>query len=263
MSAVNLSIVCYLAACVLYLICAVFRRSFAGRIASATLTLGLISNGTAVILRWHNAGHPPLSNMHESLIFIAFCIAATALIVELRYGLKIIAAFAALMSLLALGYASLLDATIAPLMPALKSNWLIIHVMTYFIAYGAATIAAIAAVAYLIMKWMHSPNEEIAGRLDSISYRLILFAFPFLTVGLTTGAVWANIAWGRYWGWDPKETWSLVTWFVYALYLHARTMRGWKGGCTAIIAVAGFVFIVFTFLGVNFLMSGLHSYAGS
>jgi len=131
-----------------------------------------------------------------------------------------------------------------PLIPALKSYWFLIHVPAYFAAYGALVVATIAA----------------ACGLDKLSYRLIVFSFPFLTIGLTTGAVWANAAWGRYWGWDPKETWALVTWLVYALYLHLRFIKGWRGKRMAAVAVVGFVFVVFTYFGVNFLLGGLHSY---
>ncbi len=260
MSAVNISIALYFAACVFYFAGGIFKRPKIVRIASAILAGGIVSNMVAVAMRWYMAGRPPLSNMHESLVFIAFSIALVSLIVELKYEISAIGAFAALMALLALGYGSILDTAITPLLPALKSNWLIIHVTAYFIAYGALAVATIAAAIYLVMAWTHFSDREFLNSLDGLSFRLILFAFPFLTVGLTTGAVWANVAWGRYWGWDPKETWSLITWLIYALYLHLRSMRGWRGGQTAAVAVAGFVFVVFTFMGVNLLMGGLHSY---
>jgi cytochrome c-type biogenesis protein CcsB len=260
MNPINLSLVLYFAACVLYFLGEIFTRPKVGTVASATFAVGIISNLVAVIARWFQSGHPPLSNMHESLAFIAFFVALVSIVVVLKYKIKIVGAFSALAALMALGYASILDTTIQPLMPALKSNWLIIHVTTYFAAYGALVVATISAAGFLIINSSKSPHETLSRRLDTLSFRLILFAFPFLTIGLTTGAVWANVAWGRYWGWDPKETFSLVTWLIYALYLHLRTMRGWQGKRTAVVAVAGFFFIIFTFFGVNFLMGGLHSY---
>ena len=102
---------------------------------------------------------------------------------------------------------------------------------------------------------------SLPSRLDALSYRLIGIAFPFLTVGITTGAIWANVAWGRYWGWDPKETWSLITWLLYALYLHARLSRGWQGRRAALLSVGAYGAVLMTFVGVNLFMGGLHSYA--
>jgi cytochrome c-type biogenesis protein CcsB len=230
------------------------------RIASAILAGGIVLNAIAVGLRWYSTGHAPLSNLHESFVVVALSIAVVALLVELKNRIRFISAFSALMAVLSIGYASILDTSIQPLMPALKSNWLVIHVTAYFIGYGALTVGTVAAILYLISAAARTPDETQLRRLDALSFRLILLSFPFLTVGLTTGAVWANVAWGRYWGWDPKETWSLMTWLVYAVYLHLRTMRGWKNKRMAFVALIGFVFVIFTFFGVNFLLSGLHSY---
>jgi ABC-type transport system involved in cytochrome c biogenesis permease subunit len=157
------------------------------------------------------------------------------------------------------GGVSLLDKTVQPLMPALKSNWLAIHVMSYFIGYGAATISFILALSYLFTL-KKTQNDELLNLLDSLSFRFIVFSFPFLTIGLTTGSVWANVAWGSWWSWDPKETWSLITWLVYAVYLHLHFFRGIKGRVCVYLNILGFCCIIFTFLGVNYLLSGLHSY---
>ncbi len=238
----------------------VSRRRTAGSVAAAVLAAGSIANLAAVALRWVAAGRPPLSNMHECLVFVAFPVAVTAAVVHFRYRLPFVGAISSLAAALAIGYASLLDSSITPVMPALKSNWLVIHVTSYFVGYGALIVATAAAAAVILTSFGRHVDQSRQQRMDSLSFRLILFAFPFMTVGLTTGAVWANVAWGRYWGWDPKETWSLVTWLVYALYLHLRTMRGWRGRRTAVIALCGFVFVIFTFFGVNFLIGGLHSY---
>jgi ABC-type transport system involved in cytochrome c biogenesis permease subunit len=159
-------------------------------------------------------------------------------------------------SLLSLGYASLLDKEITPLMPALKSNWLTIHVLTCFIGYAALTVAFVSSLILIIKR-----KDEI--NLDAISYKMVAFGFLFLTLGIISGSVWANSAWGTYWSWDPKETWSLITWFIYAIYLHTRLRKGWKGKKAAWLSVIGFFAMLFTYFGVNYLLSGLHSYGSS
>ena len=151
------------------------------------------------------------------------------------------------------------------MIPALKSNWLIVHVITCFIGYAAFAVAFGLSIMYLIKNRSDRPEEELSGYfpkstvIDELIHQMVLFGFLFLTVGIITGAVWANSAWGRYWGWDPKETWSLITWFVYATLLHARLMRGWRGRRIAYFAMLGFVAVLFTYFGVNYL-PGLHSY---
>jgi len=149
---------------------------------------------------------------------------------------------------------------IKPLMPALRSNWLTVHVFTCFLGYGGFAVAALASLGYLVTP---RRRPELMMAFDTATAKTISFGFLFLTAGIITGAVWANSAWGTYWSWDPKETWSLITWFVYAVFLHCRYMRGWKGTRAAWISVAGFASVIFTYFGVNYLLSGLHSYASS
>jgi cytochrome c-type biogenesis protein CcsB len=147
---------------------------------------------------------------------------------------------------------------IQPLIPALQSNWLHIHVITCFVAYAAFVISFICGLLYLI-KWKNVvPPKEM---LEEINYRSVMVGFPMLSAGILTGAVWAHYAWGSYWSWDPKETWSLITWIIYALFLHARFVKGWKGRRIAFISIIGFLSVIFTYFGVNFILSGLHSYA--
>jgi len=217
------------------------------------IACGVLSLSLYMLIRWQIAQSPPLSNMFESLVVFAWAIALASIFIDLRYKVRSITALSALMSLLALGYASLLDKDIVPLLPALKSNWLTIHVLTCFIGYAALTVAFVSSLIFLIQK-----NKNL--KLDEISYKMIAFGFLFLTLGIITGAVWANSAWGTYWSWDPKETWSLVTWFIYAIYLHVRFTRGWKGKRAAWLSVLGFLAMLFTYFGVNYLLSGLHSY---
>ncbi|MEA3428737.1 MAG: c-type cytochrome biogenesis protein CcsB, partial [Thermodesulfobacteriota bacterium] len=154
---------------------------------------------------------------------------------------------------------------IQPLIPALKSNWLIAHVVTCFLGYAGFAIAFGVSLLYLFKKkdkagktgaFIHFPESHV---LDELTYQTITFGFLFLTIGIITGSVWANSAWGSYWSWDPKETWSLITWFIYATLLHARMMRGWTGKRIAYLSIIGFIAVIFTYFGVN-LLPGLHSY---
>jgi cytochrome c-type biogenesis protein CcsB len=169
---------------------------------------------------------------------------------------------------MAIAYASLspnINDRIQPLLPALKSNWLIAHVITCFIGYAAFAVAFGLSIMYLIRQREPDPKGSLLDRfpkptvIDDLTHQMVMFGFLFLSVGIISGAVWANSAWGRYWGWDPKETWSLITWFVYATLLHAKLMRGWHGRRIAYLSVIGFAAVLFTYFGVN-LLPGLHSY---
>ena len=167
-----------------------------------------------------------------------------------------------------------LSASIDPLVPALQSNWLTYHVITCFLGYAAFAVACGVSIMYLIKvgKEEKAENSPIGGILgvfpsarvlDDINYRAIMIGFPLLTLGIITGAAWANYAWGTYWSWDPKETWSLIVWFIYAAFLHARFTRGWVGRRAAWLSIIGFAATIFCYLGVNLVLSGLHSYGGS
>jgi cytochrome c-type biogenesis protein CcsB len=171
--------------------------------------------------------------------------------------------------------ASLTGDEIKPLIPALQSNWLIAHVITCFIGYAAFAVASGLGIMYLLKDFHESRGGAKSDRnsllatlpelkvIDDITHKTIVFGFLWLSAGIITGAIWANSAWGTYWSWDPKETWSLITWFIYAAALHARFTRGWGGRRIAWLAIIGFLSVVFTYYGVNYLLSGLHSYGGS
>jgi len=204
----------------------------------------------------------PLSNFFESLVFFSLCLPALGLIAFRRHLRGTLGGVTALLACLILAYASLaVDSSIRPLMPALKSNWLLIHVLTCFIGYAAFALAFGAALLYL---WQTRRSRAFPlappVELDRLMYRAVALGFLFLSVGILTGAVWADSAWGRYWSWDPKETWSLITWFIYAGLLHARLVKGWQGRRIAWLAILGFAAVLFTYLGVSFLLPGLHSY---
>jgi len=204
----------------------------------------------------------PLSNFYESLIFFAWCLPALGLLAFRPYLKGYLGALVALLSTLLLAYASLggVDSRIKPLMPALKSNWLLIHVVTAFLGYAAFALAFGTAILYLLQERRPRLSLPPLPLLDSLIYRTTVLGFLLLTVGIATGAVWAETAWGRYWSWDPKETWSLITWFIYAALLHARHLKGWHGRRIAWLAVLGFMAVLFTYFGVSFLLTGLHSY---
>ena len=257
----------------LYLFSWIFKKSTPGKLATWATILGLAGNTAGIILRWMESyqlgiGHAPFSNLYESLIFFSWTIAAIYLFVERKYENRTIGAFASPLAFLVLAYASLspnISDRIQPLLPALKSNWLIAHVITCFIGYAAFAVAFGISLMYLFKQRETGSESFLLERipdlniLDDVNHQLVMFGFLFLSVGIITGAVWANSAWGRYWGWDPKETWSLITWIVYATLLHARTMRGWRGKRVAYFAIAGFMAVLITYFGVNYL-PGLHSY---
>jgi cytochrome c-type biogenesis protein CcsB len=267
----------YLLAALLYVCHFTFKVRVLGPIATAVTVAGFLINTAGIILRWVESyqlgvGHAPLSNMYESLVFFAWAIILIYLLIEWRSGYRSIGSFATPLAFWVMAYASFssVDSNIQPLIPALKSNWLIAHVLTCFLGYAAFGVSCAVSFMYLIKrrqkKGMTSGLLDIipeVGVLEDISYRTILIGFVMLSAGIITGAIWAHSAWGAYWSWDPKETWSLITWLVYATLLHARLMRGWEGKRIAILSIIGFACVIFTYFGVNFLLSGLHSYGGS
>lgn len=313
-----------------YVFAWVFKKPSVGRLGTWAALIGLIGNTAGILMRWVESyrmgiGHAPFSNLFESLVFFAAVITLIYLVIERRANNRIIGVFAMPIAFLAMAYASLkpgISNEIQPLLPALKSNWLIAHVITCFIGYAAFALGFGISAMYLIkqgrgeeeVSWMHLAKPltlfifillfsrvllvgnwvasvvvavpicvlfyicvflvrrlpaDLKNRLldmvpeppilDELGYQMTLFGFLFLSVGIISGAVWANSAWGRYWGWDPKETWSLITWFVYATLLHARFARGWRGKRIAYLSLVGFAAVIFTYFGVN-LLPGLHSY---
>jgi cytochrome c-type biogenesis protein CcsB len=257
---------------ILYVFAWAFHKEIAGKAATWATIAACVGNGAGFLWRWYESyqigggyGHAPLSNIYESLVFFAWTLSVIYLLVEARYKNRIVGSFVIPLAFFALAYASFgTSARIQPLIPALKSNWLIAHVITCFIGYAAFGLAFGISIIYLLKK-KNQADSGLMGRLpsasllDELTHRLTMFGFLFLTAGIISGAVWANSAWGRYWGWDPKETWSLITWFVYATLLHARMMRGWRGKRIAVLTIIGFAAVMFTYFGVN-LLPGLHSY---
>jgi cytochrome c-type biogenesis protein CcsB len=268
--------------------------------------IGKISAGLANILlffilcsRWVVAGYFPLSNLYESLLFLTWTLLTIYLYIEYKTNSKLIGAVLIPVALFINGFANLtLSADMqksSPLVPALQSNWLMMHVSMMMLSYATLIMGSLLCILFLVI----SKNQEVdlkvgdkvdlplynvmvdyyenqvftssseiseVGRikllqsLDNWSYRIIGLGFPFLTIGIIAGGVWANEAWGSYWSWDPKETWALITWIIFATYLHARITKGWEGKKTAVLGSVGFFVIWICYLGVNFLGKGLHSY---
>jgi len=344
----NSALAAYLAASVAYIVYLAFRSEKIGVAATVITLFGFIVQTIALGMRWYEKaqmmgfGHiPPLSNMYESMVFWGWSIVLIYLIFEKIYKNRALGAIVtplAVITIAAISIAPNISKDIQPLVPALQSNWLSVHVITSFLGYAAFAISFGVSVLYLILasdrrsesfyivgmlslvttvtllaaifvdfivwkltsvphphlfaasfksprgavklvSWVTSGfffalvwyagvqvHDKVAALfpslkvLDDVSYKTVMVGFPLLTIGIVTGAAWANYAWGTYWSWDPKETWSLITWFIYAAFLHARFTAGWKGKKTAILSVVGFAAVIFTYIGVNFLLSGLHSY---
>ena len=256
----------YFAAMVLYFAFIAVKRDGVAKVAVGLQVVGLALHTAALVCRGIGAGRLPLTNQYEFATSFAWGLCLVSLIFVLRFKFPVLGAFAAPVTFLVIGYAAMQSKEVRELMPALRSNWLGFHVSTAIIAYGAFGVSFVLSIIFLLRDKMrahgfldqHIPNRE---KLDVISYRSVSLGLLFLTFTIITGAIWAERAWGSYWSWDPKETWSLVTWLVYAIYLHLRIRRGWDGRAAAIFAVAGFVCVMFTYIGVNTFLPGIHSYA--
>nr|QCI08108.1 cytochrome c biogenesis protein ccs1 [Polyneura bonnemaisonii] len=251
-------------------------------------------------IRWMSNNYFPLSNLYESLIFLTWCLTFLQILVEIKSKSKLIGSITIPISLFTISFASISlpnEMKIAsPLVPALRSNWLMMHVTIMMISYATLIIGSLLSILFLIISY--GKNTQIQGSsynntkklllkyksnynnfsdninnnyyeynrinllesIDNLSYRIIGLGFPLLTIGIIAGAVWANEAWGSYWSWDPKETWALITWLIFAIYLHSRLNKSWQGKKPAILASLGFVVVWICYLGVNFFGQGLHSY---
>jgi cytochrome c-type biogenesis protein CcsB len=248
-------------ATLLYLLVGMGRSKAAGPFATLFAGIGLLALTISLGLRWVASGHAPFANQYEFSVSFAWGILLAYLWAESRYKTRSLGILVMPVALALLLYASRIPATIEPLVPALQNATLLtLHVAVAVIAYGTFAVGFGAAVMYLVqggrrIGWLPEPAV-----LDDISYRAIIVGFPMMTLVIILGAIWADIAWGSYWTWDPKETASLVTWLIYGAYLHARTIAGWRGNRAAFLIVLGFGATLFTFFS-NLFLGGLHSYA--
>jgi cytochrome c-type biogenesis protein CcsB len=247
------------------------RTQKAMRIATAMMILGFIFLLAGVVTRGLSASRVPWGNMYEFSITGALAFTGAYLAALRKYDLRWLGVLVSISALLTLGTAiTLLYVPSAPLVPALKSPWLVIHVSTAIISGGVFLLANVISAAYLFLDNLENkgPRKVWAERLptlevlDQLSYRLIAFVFPLWTFSVIAGAIWAESAWGRYWGWDPKETWAFITWVAYAAYLHARVTIGWRGRRAAwLCLLAGSTFL-FNYVYVNVWGTGKHTYSG-
>lgn len=247
---------------------------WAGTAGTNLLILGWCLTVAAVAARGFAALRAPWGNMYEFVLVLSAVVPAVFLVLLRRHPLHALGLWVAGLVLLALGSAvTVLYTPVDELIPVLNSYWLVVHVAAAILSGGIFTVGALATCAFLVRDWRerrsgqradepeHEPRLGTAG-LNSLAHTVHAFAFPIWTFAVLAGAIWAENSWGRYWGWDPKETWAFITWVLYAAYLHAESTAGWRGRRAAWFAVAGYLAFVFNFFGVNLWISGLHSYAG-
>ncbi len=230
--------------------------------------VGFTLHTATIIFRYTATGHLPITSLHEASSFFAWCIVLIFFFLEYRYRLDLLGPFTMPVVFVMMLSSSILPRGINPLSPVLRSYWLGIHTFLAFLGDAAFATAFGIGIMYLIQE-RHLKSKRLGGLfqrlpnlqiLDEVNYRLITLGFPLLTLAIITGALWAESAWGSYWTWDPKEVWSLITWFIYALVLHARLTAGWRGRKAAVLSIVGFLSVIFTFFGVNLLLKGLHAF---
>ncbi|MFM7573925.1 MAG: c-type cytochrome biogenesis protein CcsB [Snowella sp.] len=318
----NLSFLVLFVTMLVYWTGAAFPTTWLANLGTVGVAIANLCMAALLGARWLEAGYFPISNLYESLFFLAWGVTTVHLIAENMSRSRLVGVFTTPVAMGITAFATLtLPADMrlsAPLVPALKSNWLMMHVSVMMISYSALMVGSLLAITFLVVTMgqsvelrgssigtgsyrpgqllkqattvqnnINQPLEistnsnvavleavttvtenialspqrlSLADTLDNISYRIIGLGFPLLTIGIIAGAVWANEAWGSYWSWDPKETWALITWLVFAAYLHSRITKGWQGRKPAILAATGFFMVWICYLGVNILGKGLHSY---
>jgi cytochrome c-type biogenesis protein CcsB len=258
------------------------KNNFVFKLGNLLVILSNFIFALTLLLRWIGENYFPLSNLYESLIFLSWGISTIHLFIEYQTKSRLIGAIATPIMFFLSGFSSLTLPTdmqkALPLVPSLQSNWLMMHVTMMMISYATLIVGSLLSILYLAFNLVQQRSIVKITKSDTLvttsnfsklsllqtvdiwSYRIIGLGFPFLTIGIISGAVWANEAWGSYWSWDPKETWALITWLVFAMYLHSRLLKGWQGEKAAILGSFGFFVIWICYLGVNFLGKGLHSY---
>jgi cytochrome c-type biogenesis protein CcsB len=259
----------YFLATLTYLVYVAFFKELFSRLAGTIVAIGFAAHTLALVTRYAEAGHTPVVNLYESLSFFAWMIMGVLLIANLKVKIKVLGALLSPIALILMLFAYSLPKEIVPLAPVLKSFWHPFHIVFAFLGNAIFTLTFCCGILYLIQerqlksKKIGSITQRLPSLkiLDDLNYQSLTYGFILITLGIITGAIWAEYAWGRYWGWDPKETWSLITWLLYAALLHQRLTVGWRGRKAAIMAIFGFGAVLFTFLGVNLLLPGLHRYS--
>ena len=289
-SAIGLLVFCFLLINLPISLISVFNKKSSSLVRTLTVLVNIFI-ALQLILRWFISGHFPISNLYESLYFLVWGISFGQLLIEREYKTPIISSIAIPIELMTIAFACFVlpeDLRLSSnLVPALRSSWLVMHVSVVMLSYAALIMGSLLSASVLFINknqplQIRSSSTGIGGfkvsnsyslnniiepiefthseELDTLSYRSILVGFVLLTLGLISGAVWANEAWGTWWSWDPKETWAFISWMFYAAYLHMRISRGWQGRKPALLATTGFFIVLICYIGVNFLGVGLHSY---
>jgi cytochrome c-type biogenesis protein CcsB len=239
-----------------------------GFTAAITGFLGFLLHTSVLIYRSFSSGYLAVTNLYESISFFVWLVMLVYLIIESRRRSWTNGAFIMPFVVLMMGYALILDNQARPLPVALKSPWLAVHATLCFLSYACFLMGFCLGVMYLWQeRELKSRKPDMfffrlpsLGLMDRLGFRAISFGFVCLSLGIISGSVWAQMAWGSFWSWDPKETWSLIVWFIYLAYLHGRFISGWQGRKSAYVAILGFLTVLFTYFGVSLLFSGLHSY---
>jgi cytochrome c-type biogenesis protein CcsB len=236
------------------------------RIILSLAGIGFAVHTASIVYRYVYAGHLPITNSHEATSFFSWCIVLIFFVLQFRYKIGLLSSFIMPIVFLLMLSSSMLPREIKPLSPMLHSYWLGIH--TFFAFLGNAAFALAFGIGFMYLVQEHYVKSKHLGglferlpslqTLDEINYKLISFGFPLFTLAIITGALWAESAWGSYWDWDPRETWSLITWFIYAIVLHARLVAGWRGKRAALLSIIGFLTIIVAFFGIKMFQKGLH-----
>jgi len=258
----------YFIASIFYLVSMIGKRPPAGRIGRWLLLVGIIIHAASFGVRHSMTGGTPVTSLHESLAFFAWCLILLFLLLDLRFHLSVMGAFAAPSAFLLMIASALSPDIVVQIDPVLKSWLFPVYIVFAFLGNAAFALAFGAGIMYLLQNRMLK-SKRFTGiyqllpsldTLDKVNYTCLSVGFPLMTLGIISGAFWANTVWGSYWSWDPKETWALLTWLLYAVLLHGRLSVGWRGRRAAIFSIIAFVFLLFTFLGVNLLLGGYHTF---
>ncbi len=265
----NSVVVVSFVASAVYLVFFFSQREDLRRIARTIFIASGVLQTLYVLCRYGIAGHTPITSQHEAVVFFAWSVTWAYLSFHWRYSVRNFGTFVSLLVLIMLLIAAMVSREFYPLAPAMQSLWLPVHAGVAVMAYGFLALAFCGAVMYLLQErelkskrfgffFSRLPSLD---SLDQLNNHCLTVGFGLLTLGIITGSVWARQAWGTYWHWDPKETWSLITWFLYAAQIHQRFTLGWRGKRAAVMSIVGFVAVIFTLWGVNYLLGGVHSYA--
>lgn len=262
------ALTCYLAGAVIYFIYIFFLRKILHRVGYSFLGAGFLFHTLFFLLNYLDLGYFPVVNFRQALSFFAWAVAGSYLLIQVRFNIRTLGSFIAPLCSLLMIWSWVLPASVVHIKPIYKSVWLTIHVSTIFLGNGIFAVAFVVAIMYLLQEHQIKIKKNgffyrrlpSLSALDSMNYYCIMVGFPMLTLGMIAGSIYAQVALGAYWRWDPKEVWSLITWLLYAILTHQRLAVGWRGRRAAIISIIGFTVLLFSLAGVNFLVKGYHSF---